>query len=418
MDSYSIESSPAAHADTDQAVGAPLLSVRRLVRRSSPFTYFISWLMPKRNRRFFWAWYAYIRWVDDFVDESQAPQSERVAFVGRQLKLVRELYERRAPHLREEEALLSALVSFDLSRGAVLRRPLVSLLRSIRFDGRRRGGPTDHVALHHNHRREVVSWLSTIAYFCDVPITMLHPPGAEAAVGAKIAHVVRDFLADCDQGLFNVSLQELAAYGLDPGNMRNSSATLPMRRWVAANVRIAEHHLRLGLRNVVACPIFRYRLIVAILIAKYRTYLDEFRARRFLLRRNSSLHRGRFLRHLLANIAVVSRIRSPPTFPAEHGRQITDLVQSSIFDRLLLSLTLHPWRNRAITGLLRDSLRDLDVSDPDGSTICLGLSTRSCIIRLRPSGTRRVGWRGRPSRRPHLFILVLDGHRAGSAHRR
>ena len=353
--SYPAESAAAAAVDFGRDVGVSARSLGRQVLRSSPFTYLTSLLMPRRSRRYFWAWYAYIRWVDDFVDEGLKPQNERTAFVDRQLDLIR-ASKGRIPIRYKEEQLLDAVLAYDTARGGMLRAALLDLLSSIRFDGQRVGEPADHATLHSHHEREVVSWLYTIAYFCEVPAKIQSPPGAQAAIGAKTAHVIRDFLRDCDERLFNVSRQEIAAYGLNLRDLTDGRAALPMRRWVAAKVRMAGRQLETGLHDAASCSSLRYRLIVAVLIAKYQAYLDRFRSDRFVLTPHTPLPWGHFLKRIVANVGTVavSKHSAPP--PATGIRSFGDLTPTSAIGRLALRLRLLPSCNGAIVKSIHDCL--------------------------------------------------------------
>ena len=331
-------------------------SVRQQVRRSSTFTYAISWLLPRRNRHLFWAWYSYFRWVDDFVDEGAKPQSERTEFVDHQLDLLHKLYAGASPTLFGEEQLLGALVAHDIPKGGTLRRALADLLAAIRFDGQRMGMAADYDQLHLNHRREVVSWLHTVAYFCEASATLQDPPGVQAAVGAKITHILRDLISDCEQGLFNISRQEIAAYRLDLDNVAARSGTMPVRKWAAANVRLAEEHLHAGLCNVRSSDVLRYRLIVAIQIAKYQAYLDEFRNNRFILQPGCRFRWPRFLRRAAANVVTVTLSRNRPVASGADAGRMCNLTPTSRVGQLLLQLSLHPRRNGAIVQPLNDAL--------------------------------------------------------------
>ena len=236
----------------------------------------------------------------------------------------------------------------------MLEQPLREMLVAMRFDIERERALADHAELHRNYEREVSSYLFTIAYFCAVPVTPASIPGSEAAKGAKIAHILRDFIVDCADGQFNISRQEIAAYRLDLKSINTQITGLAGRRWVAVKVRIAEQQLSSGLQDVSQVGGARYRIIVAILVAKYQTYLCQCRIDQFALQPQLAFRWGRFARKLLTNIGVVFLTPAKPVRRPPDAESIRNLVPHPRVEQVLLALRLHPIRNRSIASLLRD----------------------------------------------------------------
>jgi phytoene/squalene synthetase len=339
-----------------------LRSARQVLRRSSTFTYLLSLLLPRKDRTFFWVWYAYLRWVDDTADDSSESRQDGCKFLDRQMRLLRELYEKRRPQLCSEEEFLATLVAYDCGRGGMLQVPLKEMLAAIRFDIERHGTPADHSELYRNYDREVSSYLFTIAYFCSASVTPTELPAAEAARGAKIAHILRDFIADCSEGQFNVSRQEIDAYRLEPTNLGADIRGAAGRRWVAAKVRIAERQLRTGLHEAKRVDGIRYRAIVAMLVAKYQTHLFQNRLDRFLLGPKAGLRWRWFGWNLLTNLAIVFSAPDRPARAARDAASIRNLISHPWPRQILLAVRLHPICNRSIAKLLDESLAAADIS--------------------------------------------------------
>jgi phytoene/squalene synthetase len=339
-----------------------LRSARQVLLRSSTFTYLLSLLLPRKARTFFWVWYAYLRWVDDTVDDGSGSQQDGCKFLDRQMRLLRDLYEKKRPQLCTEEEFLATLVAYDCGRGEMLQEPLREMLAAIRFDIERHGAPADHSELYRNYDREVSSYLFTIAYFCLAPVAPTELPAAEAARGAKIAHILRDFTGDCSEGQFNVSRQEIDAYRLEPTNLGADITGAAGRRWVAAKVRIAERQLRTGLHEAKSVDGIRYRAIVAMLVAKYQTYLFQNRLDGFLLRPKVGLRWRRFAWNLLTNLAIVFSTRDRPARAAGDAAGIRNLIPHPRPRLILLAARLHPICNRSIVKLFEESLAAVDTS--------------------------------------------------------
>jgi phytoene/squalene synthetase len=340
-----------------------LRSARQALLRSSTFTYLLSLLLPRKARTLFWVWYAYLRWVDDTVDDGSGSQEDGCKFLDRQMQLLHELYEKKRPQLCTEEEFLATLVAYDFGRGGMLQEPLREMLAAIRFDIERHGTPADHSELYRNYDREVSSYLFTIAYFCSAPVTPTQLPAAEAARGAKIAHILRDFIVDCREGQFNVSRQEIDAYRLEPADLGTDIRRAAGRRWVAAKVRIAERQLRNGLHEAKSVEGIRYRAIVAMLVAKYQTYLFQNRLDRFLLRPKFGLRWPRFAWNLLTNLAIVFSAPDRPARATRDAEGIRNLIPHPRPRQILLAARLHAICNGPIAKLLGESLAAVDISD-------------------------------------------------------
>lgn len=346
--------------DASAQVAFSVQSARAIVRRSSSFTYLLSLLLPAGDRPFFWSWYAYLRWVDDIADNVTLSSESRCDFLARQIRLVQDLYSGKRLSLSKDEAPLCALVDYDTRRGELLKEPLSKMLGAMEFDIRRQRKLSGHMELHRNFDYEVASYLFTIGYFCRIPDIPAKVPGRAAANGAKIAHVLRDFLCDCDEGVFNVSREELDAYGLTMRTLKADITKSAGRRWVAANVRVADRQLESGFREASNVAGLRYPVIVAILVAKYQTYLDRFRANDYILQPQSRLGYT-FAKNLFANLGALL-LRRPRRIRRSINSGMPDrLVACSTPARAHLLFRLLPLFNRSVVKALDEATTNVDI---------------------------------------------------------
>lgn len=350
--------------DASAQVAFSVQSARAVVRRSSSFTYLLSLLLPAGDRPYFWSWYAYLRWVDDIADNVTLSSETRCGFLTRQIQLVQDLYSGKRFNLSKDEAPLSALVDYDTGRGKLLREPLSKMLGAMEFDIHRQGKLSGHVELHRTFDHEVANYLFTIGYFCRIPEIPTKVPGRAAANGAKIAHILRDVLCDCDEGTFNISREEIEAYGLALPTLKADIAGSAGRRWVAANVRLAERQLKDGFREASDVAGFRYPIIVAILVAKYQAYLDRFRAKDYLLEPKTRLGYA-FARNLSANLGALLLRRVRRISRSIKGRLPDRLVACSTPAEARLLLRLLPLFNRPIVRAFDEAIANVDIP-PDG----------------------------------------------------
>lgn len=346
--------------DASAQVAFSIQSARAVVRRSSGFTYLLSLLLPAGDRPFFWSWYAYLRWVDDIADNVTLSSEARCGFLTRQIQLVQDLYSGKRLNLSKDEVPLSVLVDYDIPRGALLKEPLSRMLGAIGFDIQRQGKLSGHTELRRTFDHEVANYLFTIGYFCRIPEIPAKVPGRAAANGAKIAHILRDILCDCDEGTFNISREEIDAYGLTRSALRADMAKSAGRRWVAANVRLAERQLKDGFREASKVAGLRYPVIVAILVAKYQAYLDRFRADEYLLQPQTRLGYF-FVKNLLANFGALV-LRRPRPIGRSIDRGLPDrLIASPIPAQARLLFRLLPLFNRPVVRALDEATTNVEL---------------------------------------------------------
>src|ERR1039458_4403342 len=66
---------------------------KNLISKSNSFTFTLAKaFIPSKKIKFFYCWYAYLRWVDDIADSNNTPLSERIAFISSQMDLIEKLY--------------------------------------------------------------------------------------------------------------------------------------------------------------------------------------------------------------------------------------------------------------------------------------------------------------------------------------
>lgn len=329
---------------------------RQLVRRTSPFTYWLSLVLPGSDRPYFWMWYAYLRSVDDFVDSCAHSVAERRSFIEGQLNLVRTLYEGPPPPVEEHEQYLAAVVSYDLERGRMLERPLHDMLEAIKSDLLSAGEIVEQCELDENHEREVFSYLSALAYFCRLETGLQPPPGSQAALAAKRVHVLRDAIPDLATGRFKVSRQDLTNLGITIQSFRDTTNLGPLRRWVATKAREAHASLHAGLLEVRACRSLRYRLMVAILVSKYQTYLRRLQANHFILKEPEEISLISFLQHFVRNLAFVTLLNRQPVSNSA-SNSLGPLLRATTTMQIIPFWILNPWTHIIVALHLRKSMR-------------------------------------------------------------
>ncbi len=293
----------------DSGSRAELDQRRKLARlilfKANRLSYYLANLIPRRNRQYFRFCYAYFRWVDDCIDDAAADGNDRRAFLSRQRQLLHDLYEGRSPAVCYEEALLEGLIKWDMrSKGGELRASLESMIEAVEFECDRGDSIQWHNVLQDQFKKELLSFLNIVSQCCDQSIAGGPPPGIEAAFGAKIIHIIRDLVSDLECGRVNLSSEELKVFRLTPELLRSQPASYRTRRWVSVTTRQAERQLAMGLVDAGSGNL-RYRLIVAVLTARYQAYAWAIRRNRFDISSMMTMPRGAFVKFALRNCRIL-----------------------------------------------------------------------------------------------------------------
>jgi phytoene/squalene synthetase len=260
----------------------------RQTRRSSAFTYRLSQLLFSAARRpYFHSLYAYFRAVDNKADVPRAGIDRKWAFLDRQTRLVESLYDPTtdAPPVEDEaEALLAVLIADDARRGGRLKSSVLDMLACIRYDAARSEDAPSRAELDHYIRLEASSYLRLMLAFCSPTAALDDLPTPYEGIAGKWSHLLRDFRADVERGIINLSVEDAARHGIRAERLRAEPDAAPLVGWVTERVLEAERDFARGKRNLQRNPCLRYKLVVGLLCAKYETYLAIIRRDGFRLR--------------------------------------------------------------------------------------------------------------------------------------
>lgn len=233
---------------------------RSITRASSLQTYYTALLMVDRDLidDFFRA-YAYFRWVDDFIDIYTHSTEERIAFMDRQKGLIDRFYNRGAEDgLAPQEQIAADLIRDDRSPTSGLQSFIRNMMTLIEFDAQRKGRLITEEELRWYTQRLGFSVTDGIQYF----VGNGHPyPRAEgqylAAMGAHIAHLLRDMLNDIADGFVNIPSEYLEKYNLEPNAINHTA----YKEWVRERVGQARHLFFEGKRYLDSLDVLRCKIV-------------------------------------------------------------------------------------------------------------------------------------------------------------
>lgn len=244
--------------------------------------YTIRLLVDRRRVRDAYLAYAYFRWVDDTLDNGALAESERIAFIERQQRLVATCY-RGEPvhHVCAEEQMLVDLVAHDPNPTSGLALYVQNLLRVMVFDAHRRGRVILEMELVEYSYRLAAAVTEALHYFIGHDAAS---PQDEtrylAVVGAHITHMLRDTYDDVEAGYFNISSEFLNQHGITPYDVTSE----PYQAWVKSRVTLARDCFAAGRRYLSQVKCRRCRMAGYAYMARFEHVLDCIEADGYRLR--------------------------------------------------------------------------------------------------------------------------------------
>lgn len=226
--------------------------------------------------------YAYFRWVDDFVDDVSQSNLERKSFIQRQKDLIDTLYQHKIPTgLCPEEEILARLVESDQRENSKLQSYLRNMMAINEFDAHRKGRLITLKELNWYSSCLATAVIDHLQYFICHDYPYPATGGCyTAAIGAHVAHMLRDMQTDISNGYINIHREYLEAHGITPHDIH----TTPFRAWVKERVVLARQLFAEGKLYLDALGALRYKIVGYWYCTRYDGLLDAIECEDYILR--------------------------------------------------------------------------------------------------------------------------------------
>lgn len=186
--------------------------------KSPKATFILDLIVGKNIRGYLNLCYAYLRWVDDFVDNPQHNIREKISFVGRQKILIDDFSSsKQAAQISFEESFLFHLIKFALSRQKTfLIDALKMLVDTIEMDALR----LVHNGVYNKEEMKTYIEKNSKAFFDIITwfVAPNNPYTSQNIYCGKFAtrlFMLRDFEDDVKIGFINITKEDLERYDLD-----------------------------------------------------------------------------------------------------------------------------------------------------------------------------------------------------------
>lgn len=273
------------------------LVARQRVKASNLTAYILVRLFTRADRNDYLCMaYAYFRWIDDIVDSPTTSDEEKEQFIERQRRFLANLYDGLVfqDSRTLEEQFAQCFVAYDRKMGCILKDDVLGMLSVLKHDLERDRVPWPAAEMHEFITLESRSYINMIRFSCGEEGNYSGSNRYDEGVACKLAHMLRDFIEDLNQGTMNISRDDLEKYEINLDKVNNEN----FRLWVRDQVMFAGECFRLGRRNLSNSSQLRYKIASNLYCAKYEDILAMIEQDKYFLRsdyRRTALTKAKFL---------------------------------------------------------------------------------------------------------------------------
>jgi hypothetical protein len=131
----------------------------------------------------------------------------------------------------------------------------------------------------------VLSYLNTFQFFCCTEKKYLEIKNSQEGYAGKIIHILRDFIKDYEENIYNLTKEDITYYGINPYDNKDFFIEKQFIDWVRNKISEAEIKFKNGKEIIKKHPSLKYQILVLILCYKYQLYLASIKKDNYKLKR-------------------------------------------------------------------------------------------------------------------------------------
>lgn len=213
---------------------------RIIAKNTSPkATFILDRFVSKDKREYLNLCYAYLRWVDDFIDDPEIPLSEKRTFANRQKSLI-ESYKNNFIHKPRtiEEYFLYYFIEFAVKNDSdVLIDSVYQMVDTISWDIDRleEDGAFTKEQLNNYINIQSESFFNILYFFSTEKGSRKHLNNYSSILNTMTRlYMIRDLKEDIDTGFINISKEDIMSYNLDINNLKTDKN---LSLWIEDQIR-------------------------------------------------------------------------------------------------------------------------------------------------------------------------------------
>lgn len=271
---------PSVHPGAVPSVPTPILTQEKnhlhlaelITKEASTQTYYtIRCLVDRPLVMNAYQAYAYFRWVDDIVDQVDMPLVNRLTFLSRQQRIIRDCYQGQTPvDLCPEERMVADMIRQDEGLSEGLRLYIHQMMAVMVFDAGRKGRLISQPELAEYTHALAVAVTEAMHHFIGHDAAASRDGTRYLAVtGAHITHMLRDAVEDAAAGYYNIPQEILEQYQITPFDWHHEA----YRAWVQQRVQLARHCFAAGRQYLARLESLRCRVAGYAYITRFEVVL-------------------------------------------------------------------------------------------------------------------------------------------------
>jgi phytoene/squalene synthetase len=209
--------------------------------------------------------YAYLRWVDDYVDNIKIDKLEQEIFLHGQSKIINCLYGGNKFKTKNYfEKSISRVIEYDIKNGFRLRTVIRKMFEVFDFDIKRKNTIPNFEDLNDYSKKIGDAYTRALLFFLAPRLTYKEEFSLSAYASHQ-AHLLRDFIIDKENHYFNISREEITRFNIKKDLTQDKNFS----NWVKDKVDNIKILFRNGKKQIKKIPILQVRLTGYLYCSRY-----------------------------------------------------------------------------------------------------------------------------------------------------
>jgi phytoene/squalene synthetase len=193
-------------------------------------------IVEKKRRNYLNLVFAYLRWVDDTVDNPKIPVEFKIEFINRQKEIIKELLdENEIEYKTNEEFYISYLIRYSKQyESPQLIEEINNMVEAISWDVERL--KKDGIFCDTDLQKYINTMAKSLFNILNIfllPARSNFNPLLYLGKFTANAQMLRDLLEDFDAGFINISREDIAKYKLNPKELKKD---IHIKEWLKEKI--------------------------------------------------------------------------------------------------------------------------------------------------------------------------------------
>jgi len=215
--------------------------------------------------------YAYLRRVDDFIDNTSIDKTEKKEFLTGQSNKIKSFYDKKTSETKNSfEQAISEVIGYDIKNGSKLRIVIKKMFEVFDFDIKRKNTIPDFEGLNEYSKKIGDAYTRALLFFL-APSLQYKEEYSISAYASHQVHLLRDFLIDKENGYFNISKEEIKKYHIKENLIQDKAFSC----WLKDKIENIKSLFIEGKKTFSEIPILKVRLTGHLYCSRYERVVRQ-----------------------------------------------------------------------------------------------------------------------------------------------